>query len=154
MRRQHERSVLRAFTLIEVLMVIVILGMLAGVAVMSFRGVRDKARRKTTQSMIANVEKALDVYENDMLEFPDEDQGLAALVKKPEYDDEKKAKAWAGPYLKKVPEDGWGNELMYARVEDGGDEENVKPFTLYSKGPDGQEDNDDDVHAEDQDTED
>ena len=137
------------FTLIEVLMVIVIIGLLAGVAVVSYRSTRRGAEIKTTRALLEEVETALEVFYTDVQQYPTEDQGLAALRTKPDFEDEATGKKWNGPYLKKTPKDAWGNELVYKPVEAAGqvneDGTPVKPYELYSKGPDGQEDTDDDV---------
>ena len=139
-------------------MVIVIIGLLAGVAVVSYRSTRKGAEIKTTRALVRQVEDALERYNLDVKEYPTEDQGLAALLTRPQFDDEAKEKLWNGPYLKKTPKDAWGNELVYQPVEQaaavGEDGAPVKPYKLYSKGPDGQEDSDDDVKLEEDEEED
>jgi general secretion pathway protein G len=150
MRTRKKRA--RGFTLIEVLMVIVIIGLLAGVAVVSYRSTRKGAEIKTTRALLEEVGTALEMFYTDVQRYPTEDQGLAALRTKPDFEDEATGRKWNGPYLKKSPKDAWGNDLVYAPVEDAGqvgeDGVPVKPYNLYSKGPDGQEDTDDDVKLE------
>ena len=149
MLTQRERT--RGFTLIEVLMVIVILGMLAGVAIVSYRSTRRNAEINTTRALLGQVATALESFNMDVQLWPTEDQGLAALKAKPDFEDEATGKKWKGPYLKKTPKDAWGNELVYQPNPDAGNDEDgvpADPYTLYSKGPDGQEETDDDVKAD------
>jgi len=133
-------------------MVIVIIGLLAGVAVVSYRSTRKGAEIKTTRALLRQVEDALERYNLDVKQYPTEDQGLAALLTKPTYDDEAREKLWNGAYIKKTPKDAWGNELMYQPVDEAAatteDGAPIKPYKLYSKGPDGQEETDDDVKLE------
>lgn len=144
----------RGFTLIEVLMVIVILGMLATVAIVSLSGTKDKAKIDTTRQLIAMVENALDIYSTHVGQYPTEEQGLKVLLERPEANAGEggadPSKKWAGPYLKTTPKDAWGNELVYKPTEQaqGADGKKPKPYKLISKGPDGQEDSEDDISTD------
>ena len=131
-RRANNR---KAFTLIEILLVIVILGMLATVAVMTLSGTREGAMQDTTSLKIEEIMQALEVYKMNVSVYPTEEEGLPALVTKPEFQDEAMGKKWRGPYLKKktVPKDAWGSDLSYRVVED--ETTGRKRPRIYSFGP-------------------
>jgi general secretion pathway protein G len=116
------------FTLLELLVVIVIIGLLAGlVAPRYFEQVR-KSNTKVARAQIDSLEKALDQYRLDVGSYPATEQGLAALNTRPQGVDK-----WAGPYLKKaVPADPWGGPYLYKFPGDHGD------FDLSSLGIDKQ----------------
>jgi len=139
------KSSRRGFTLIEVLLVILILSMLAGVGILAFSGVQDKAAIKTTRLLVTTtVPQALDNYKLDIGHYPTEDEGgLEALRKKPNFDDEAKGEGWR-VYLTKEPKDAWGNALTYELVEDSG-EGGGQGYKLWSNGPNGQSGDDDDI---------
>jgi general secretion pathway protein G len=95
--------------LLELLVVMVIIGLLAGYVGPRYFAQIGKSEVKTTRAQIDAFEKALDQYRLDVGRYPTTEQGLDALVTKP--DNETK---WAGPYLKKaVPNDPWGNKYVY-----------------------------------------
>lgn len=106
-----QRTLARGFTLLELLVVMVIIGLLVGyVAPMYFKQV-GKSEVKVTRAQIESFGKALDQYRLDTGHYPTTDQGLAALVTKPT--DEVR---WDGPYLKKgIPTDPWGAQYIYKR---------------------------------------
>lgn len=121
------------FTLIEVMVVVVILGILAAMIVPKIMGKPDEARRATSKSDIRAIEQALEMYRLQNFTYPDTDQGLEALVNKPEG-----AKNWQkGGYLKRVPKDPWGNEYKY--LSPGVRSE----IDIYTTGPDAQNQDDD-----------
>ncbi len=101
------------FTLIEIMVVIVILGILAGVV--SFGVIRyiDDARVKQAKIQIANLKNALDAFKLHTGNYPSQEEGLGALIDPPA--DERAAKLWKGPYLEsdEVPDDPWGSEYLY-----------------------------------------
>ncbi len=125
----------RGFTLIELMIVIVILGLLAALVAPKFLKRGEEAKVTTTQVQMKNIEQALKLYKLHNSYYPTTEQGLKALVEKPEV--EPIPKNWKGPYMDKVPKDAWGNDFIY--VSDG------KHFTLISPGPDGEEGTDDDL---------
>lgn len=121
----------QGFTLIEVMVVIVILGILAALVVPSVMGSGDKARIGTTKSALSTTANALDMYRLDNHKYPSTAEGLAALAHPPAT----AKNAPAEGYVKGgTPKDGWGNELQY--VSPGMD---GKPYTLFSFGGDGKE---------------
>jgi general secretion pathway protein G len=127
------------FTLLEVLLVIVILGMLAGTGAILLMGTRESAQIDTTRSKIDTVMHALELYHNRLQEYPDEEQGLRALLEKPE--DEAKAQKWRAPFVKSLDalKDAWGNEFKYLREDD--PETGRTKVRVYSFGPNKEDDN-------------
>lgn len=132
-------AVRRAFTFIEIMFVVVIIGVLLAVAVPKLTGQSKTAKIKATELAIRNVGVALKRYEMEVGDFPSTSQGLAALIEKPSTVD---AGQWGGPYLDEdaEPKDSWGRKLNYRSPG-----EHKKDYDLWSSGPDGQEGNDDDV---------
>ncbi|NPB06137.1 MAG: type II secretion system major pseudopilin GspG [Aquificae bacterium] len=126
----------RAFTLIEVLVVLIILGLLAALIVPRLTGRVDEARVEATKLQLKAVKNALEQFKLDNGFYPTTEQGLRALVEKPTVPPE--PRRWK-QYLEKVPKDAWGNELIYVSPADG------KPYELKSVGPDGIEGTDDDI---------
>jgi general secretion pathway protein G len=117
----------RGFTLLELLVVLVILGLLAGYVAPKYFAQVGKSEVKVAQAQIGALEKALDQYRIDTGRYPSNEQGLAALNTKPA--DEAK---WDGPYLKKtVPNDPWGKPYQYKMP---GEHSEVD---IYSFGRDG-----------------
>ncbi len=145
------RSRRSGFTLIEVLMVVAILVLLAGVAIVGLRGTGDKAKIDLVKPLLSQIAGSLDRYKLDIGQYPTEEQGgLDALRTPPEFEDEKTAEKWAGPYLKKEPIDPWGNPISYQVTEPGTEEARLVPYKLWSFGPNGQDDNgaEDDIRNE------
>lgn len=95
------------FTLVEIMAVIVIIGLLAAATTVAVMGSIGKARSETTRASITSIENAANRFKMDTSDYP---KKLEDLVEKPGYVSERE---WAGPYLKKVPLDGWGNEFKY-----------------------------------------
>lgn len=125
---------LPAFTLIELMVVVVILGILAVFVVPRVANRPEQARVTKAQVEIANLEQALELYYLDNGRYPDTEQGLEALVRKPGTGSE--PSNWQpGGYLNKprVPEDPWGNPYVY--VSPG---THNSDYDLYSLGKDGQ----------------
>ena len=123
------------FTLLELLVVMVIIGLLVGYVGPRYFAQIGKSETKTARAQIDALEKALDQYRLDTGHYPSSDQGLAALNAKPA--DESR---WSGPYLKKnVPPDPWGKPYLYRQPGEHGE------FDLYSYGKDGQAGGQDDA---------
>ena len=142
MRRERRRG----FTLIEVLLVILILGMLATVFIIAVGGTRERARKETTMLKLKAIENALETYNMHVGNYPTEEQGgLQALRIKPTFEDEKTAEKWSGPYLREDPLDAWGHPFNYTLLDASQATELGVPFKLWSDGPDGQDGTDDDI---------
>ena len=102
----------RGFTLIEIMVVVVILGILGALVAPQILGRAGEAKVTAAKSDIQSIGNALDLYKLDNNNYPSTDQGLEALVSKPSGYPE--AKNWnADGYLKKLPVDPWGNEYLY-----------------------------------------
>lgn len=102
----------KGFTLIEVMVVVVILGILAAVVVPNIMDEPEKARINKAKQDIRALEEALNRYKLDNYDYPSTEQGLEALVTKPSGTPE--PKRWKGPYVKKINEDPWQNNYQYA----------------------------------------
>jgi general secretion pathway protein G len=137
----------RGFTLIEVMLVLAILVGLVALGVFTMGGSREKAKKDMTKIRIQKVKSSLQRYLLDVDGYPSEEEGgLQALVKKPSFDDEKKAEKWAGPYAEAEElKDDWGNDLKFELVED--EETQRQVPHISSSGPDGEEGTDDDLKS-------
>ena len=115
------------FTLIEILVVLAIIGLMAGLVGPKVMKQFTAAKTKTAKLQIEDLAGALDMYRLDIGRYPGSDQGLAALVTQPG-----NAKNWNGPYLRKknVPQDPWGQGYHYRSPGEQGE------FDLYSLGAD------------------
>ena len=116
------------FTLLELLVVVVIIGLLAGFVAPRYFGQVGKSEVNVAKAQIDALEKALDQYRLDTGGYPNSELGLKALVERPPNEQK-----WAGPYLRKaVPLDPWGKPYLYKVPGEKGD------FDLVSYGKDGQ----------------
>lgn len=137
----------RGFTLIEILLVLAIIGMLAGVAIVSLVGTREGAKIDSTKAMLSSIETALETYNMHVSHYPSEEEGnLTALRVKPTFENEQIGEMWRGPYLKKEPRDAWGNVVNYELNVAGTDEAQAQPYRLWSNGPDGVDGTEDDIN--------
>ncbi len=141
---RKDKSRQAGFTLIELMVVIVILGLLAGLILPRFMGESDKAKQQTARTQMAILETALKMYKLDNGTYPTTEQGLKALVEAPTVGN--LPKSWRkGGYLEKgaVPKDPWKNEFIYVSPGSHGD------FDITSLGRDGEaggEDYDKDIN--------
>lgn len=118
----------KGFTLLELLVVMVIIGLLVGYVGPKYFSQIGKSEIKTAKAQIAALEQALDQYRLDTGHYPAAEEGLDALFKKPSNESR-----WDGPYLKKaVPADPWGNGYQYKIPGEHGE------YDLLSFGKDGQ----------------
>jgi general secretion pathway protein G len=116
------------FTLLELLVVMVIIGLLAGYVAPRYFAQVGKSEVKAAQAQIVALQKALDTYRLDVGRYPTTEQGLNALTQRPQNEPR-----WNGPYLQKaVPLDPWGKVYQYRSPGERGD------FDLWSFGKDGQ----------------
>ena len=120
----------RGFTLIEILVVVVIIGILGAVIVPNLLGRPDQARITAAKSDIRNLANALDIYRLDNFNYPSTEQGLEALVTRPSGFPEPKNYNPEG-YIKSLPTDPWGSPYLYERTQEG--------YDLFSLGADGAE---------------
>jgi general secretion pathway protein G len=123
------RAVVKGFTLLELLVVMVIIGLLAGLVAPRYFAQVGKSQTKVAKAQIDSLEKALDQYRLDVGHYPSTEEGLQALVAGPSGETN-----WAGPYLRKgIPPDPWGRPYVYAQPGTHGD------YDLMSYGKDGRE---------------
>ena len=116
------------FTLLELLVVIVIIGLLAGYVAPRYFAQVGKSEIKVAQAQIEGLGKALDQYRLDTGHYPSTEQGLASLMERPTTEPK-----WDGPYLKKaLPSDPWGKPYMYRFPGERGE------YDIFSYGKDGQ----------------
>ena len=116
------------FTLLELLVVLVVLGLLAGIVAPKYFSQLGKSEVKVARAQVEGLAKALDLYRLDAGHYPNTEQGLASLVARPSNEPR-----WGGPYLQKgVPLDPWGRDYGYKAPGDNGE------YDLLSLGKDGQ----------------
>jgi len=122
----------RGFTLVEVLVVVVILGLLAALVVPRVVGRGEEAKRTAAAVQIREIEQALEMYRLDSSLYPTTAQGLEALVAKPSIPPEPR-KYREGGYIRKLPVDPWGSPFVYRQPGDHGE------YDIFSPGADGEE---------------
>lgn len=128
MTEKTARAKSRGFTLLELLVVVVIIGLLAGFVAPRYFGQVGKSEVATAKAQMDALGKAIDQYRLDTGRFPATEQGLSVLVDKPANEPK-----WNGPYLRKaVPLDPWGKPFLYKVPGERGD------YELVSYGKDGQ----------------
>jgi len=126
---RSNRSLMRGFTLLELLVVMVIIGLLAGLVAPRYFAQVGKSQVKVAKAQIDSLEKALDQYRLDVGHYPSTEEGLQALVAAPSSEAN-----WAGPYLRKgIPADPWGRPYVYTQPGTHGE------YDLLSYGKDGRE---------------
>jgi general secretion pathway protein G len=108
------------FTLVELMVVIVIIGLLATVVVINVMPAQDTARMRKAEADIATLEQGLEMYRLNRMNYPASGEGLQALVSE--------------GFIKRLPDDPWGNPYRYAAPGRDG-----QPFDVYSNGADGRE---------------
>jgi general secretion pathway protein G len=119
-----------AFTLIEIMVVVVILGILAATIIPQFIGTTHDAKVSTAKSNIAEIESALERFYVHMDRYPTTEEGLKVLVDAPPGDESK----WRGPYIKLLRPDPWGNPYQYRMPG----VHRTSGFDLWSRGGDGE----------------
>ncbi|PJK09225.1 type II secretion system protein GspG [Lysobacteraceae bacterium NML120232] len=122
----------RGFTLLEMIVVLVIIGLIMGLVGPRLFGQADKAKVQTAETQVKMLRGALQTMRLDIGRVPTAEEGLSLLNNAPS--DPRIAQRWRGPYLDEaLPEDPWGNPYQYSPTASGS-----SPFSLYSFGADGQ----------------
>lgn len=135
----------RAFTILELLIVIGILLAIGGIVLVNVLGAQDRADVGVTKVQMQALEDGLMRFRGDMKRWPSDDEGVAVLWSSSNLEDED-VDAWGGPYLQKpVPTDQWGSEWVYQNPS----ETEGLPYDLISAGPDREEGTDDDLSIHD-----
>jgi general secretion pathway protein G len=128
----------RGFTLLEVMVVIVIIGLLGSVVVQNLMGNMDTAKIQKAVQDINALETSLSMYKMDNYKYPSTEQGLEALVE--ETDVEPLPRRFPnGGYVKRLPDDPWGNEYQLLNPGENGD------IDIFTMGPDGEPGTEDDI---------
>jgi general secretion pathway protein G len=118
----------RGFTLLELLVVLVVLGLLAGIVAPKYFSQLGRSQTKVAKAQIEGLSKALDLYRLEVGHYPSSEQGLQSLVVAPSEESH-----WTGPYLQKaVPQDPWGRNYVYRYPGENSE------YDLLSMGKDGQ----------------
>jgi general secretion pathway protein G len=131
--KESARRRQRGMTLVEVMVVVMIIGLVAGLVGVAAFGRWQDAQRRAAYTQIKSIGEALELYRLSMRRYPSTAEGLQALAS-PKGNEE--------PFMKKIPEDPWGNEYVY--IYPG--QQNPKGFDLISYGPDGVQGGEDDVN--------
>ena len=118
-----------AFTLIEIMVVVAVIGILAAAIIPQFMTTKHDARVSAAKGHIAELEAALERFNVHMDRYPTSDEGLKVLVEQPANDDKK----WRGPYIAQLRSDPWGNAYQYRYPG----QHNPTRFDLWSRGADG-----------------
>jgi general secretion pathway protein G len=122
-----------AFTLVEIMVVVIILGILAATIIPQFVGSKEDAKVAAVKASVAELESAVERFYVQMDRYPTPEEGLKVLVDPPANDDDKK---WRGPYIKQLRDDPWGHPYQYAYPGT----HHATSFDIWSGGADGQTD--------------
>jgi len=142
-----------AFTLIEILLVLVIIGLVATALVVNLMPQQEGAEKKSADILVKSVKNSLNTYRLNIGRYPtEEDGGLLALLKKPEFENEKLGAKWSGPYVLETTtfEDPWGNQLVYEAADPEFKQPEDPDYRLYSMGPNGIQGDEDDIGDKEQ----
>lgn len=140
MKSTFTNNIRRGFSLVELMIVLAILVLLAGLVLPRLLGSQEKADRQATMTQLSSFEDALDMYKIDNRTYPNTEEGLKALLKAPE--DETRARNWEGPYMDELPVDPWGNPYNYEYPPTEGSKDIPN---ISSNGPDGEMGTEDDI---------
>ena len=129
------RNARAGFSLMEMMVVIMVIGLLAGMLVPGLNSALKKAKRGTTKSTLSTLKQGINRYKNDLNQYP---ETLKNLINKPKSGDERVMRKWEGPYvgdegIENVPEDAWDNKIHYKVTPPPA----KHPYELVSYGPDG-----------------
>ena len=140
MKHNAKRKKSAGFSILELLLVLVILGILAGIVGVRFAGQSGKAKVTATRTQLSYLEQGLGNYEIELGVYPKTNEGIKALRERPNSVDEDDYRK--GGYLTKdIDNDAWGNPWQYRYPG----EKNEDGYDLYSFGPDGKQGGDDDI---------
>ena len=130
-KNKNSKSLEKGFSLIEILVVLMIIGLLTTVVAINILPSQDRARIDKAQTDIRILEQALELYRLDMFSYPSEQEGFKALIEKPSNNKFSDRYRQAGD-VRKLELDPWGNDYLYERPG-----KNNNPFEIISLGADG-----------------
>jgi general secretion pathway protein G len=131
MKRRSLQKRLAGFTLLEIMVVVIIIGVLAAAIIPQFMGTTHDAKVSAAKADVNQLENALERFNLHMDRYPTTDEGLKVLVEAPVGEDKK----WRGPYIKVLRSDPWGNPYQYRAPGI----HHSSTFDLWSRGADGQD---------------
>jgi general secretion pathway protein G len=129
MKKHFSQRRSAGFTLIEIMVVVVIIGVLAATIIPQFIGTTHDAKVSAAKGHVAELESALERFNIHMDRYPTTEEGLKALVEAPSAEDKK----WRGPYIKLLRPDPWGNQYQYRNPGI----HHPTSFDIWSRGADG-----------------
>jgi general secretion pathway protein G len=135
----QKRRASAGFTLIELMLVVIIIGVIAAIAVPRMAGRTQRAKLVAAKADIASMVTSLDGFELDLGRYPTTEEGLGSLVAMPSTLTPEDG--WKGPYMREIPRDPWGRPYVYKFPGEHGVD-----FDVASWGPDGQESTEDDIY--------
>lgn len=130
--KSDKKNLRKAFTMVELMAILVIIGLLAAFVARNFMGQTENARVKVTKASLRSLDEAVLSFKMDTIRYPTEEEGLFALIEQPMDVDNYPQ----GGYLRttELPKDGWGNDFVYVRYTESG-----LPYEIISFGADGEE---------------
>lgn len=139
------------FSVIEIMIVLAIMVLLAGIVGIALFGQRDKADVQATKVQLESIESAMRAFRLDFRRYPTDEETIAVLWDSSLLDPDADVASWSGYLEKPVPADVWGNEWGYTTETEEFDADPDAPasgptFDLWSYGPDGEDGTDDDIH--------
>ncbi len=144
---RNHRHARRAFSLIELLIVLAILLPIGGIVAVNVLPKKDQADIDTTRVQIDSIESAIQLFKLDFKRFPTEEEGIAVLWDKNAIEDEDEMAKWKSAYLETpLPRDTWDNEWIYREESE---QFGTSMYDLISIGPDGEEGTEDDLSNHD-----
>jgi general secretion pathway protein G len=130
MKIQSAQNKSRGFTLVEIMVVVVIIGILAATIIPQFIGTTQDAKISAAKAQVAELESAVERFYVQMDRYPTTEEGLKVLVDPPAGDD---AQKWRGPYIKELRNDPWGNPFQYVNPGT----HHPTSYDIWSRGKDG-----------------
>lgn len=135
---QSSKKTQSGFTILEMMVVVVIIGILASMVVPNLMGSQDRANLQKAVSDVSALETSLKMYKMDNYDYPTTDQGLDALVNQTDIEPEPR-RFPEGGYVQRLPNDPWGNEYQLLNPGENG------KMDVFTMGPDGEAGTDDDI---------